>query len=127
MSMWRLNGPNSKLQLVSTKDIGKVAAEVFLDAGSDEYRNQSIALAGDEISPNEAADIFKKVTGREIPSTYSLVGRGLKWGLREQLGIMFDWFATDGFKVVLSETKRKYPYMKDFRQWLKEESAWKNT
>lgn len=125
MAMWRLNSPDSKLQLVSTKDIGKVAAEAFLNASSDKYRNQSIALAGDEIDVDEAARIFKEVVGREIPSTYSLVGRGLRWGLREQLGIMFDWFASDGFKVDLQETKRRYPFIKDFRAWLEEESAWK--
>lgn len=127
MAMWRLNGNDSKLQLVSTKDIGKVAAEAFLHANSDEYRNKSIDLAGDEINPDEAANIFKEVTGRNIPLTNSFVGRALKFGLREQLGIMFDWFATDGFGVDLAETRRRYPYMKDFRTWLETESAWKKS
>lgn len=125
MAMWRLNSPDPKLQLVSTRDIGKVAAEAFLHATSDRYRNRCIGLAGDEISSEDAARIFQEVVGEEIPSTYPFVGRALKWSLREQLGIMFDWFATEGFKVDVAETKQRYPFMKDFRTWLEEESAWR--
>jgi uncharacterized protein YbjT (DUF2867 family) len=127
MAMWKLNGSNSKLQLVSTKDIGKVAADAFLNASSEEYCNRSIALAGDEISFEEAAKTFKETTGQNVPLTNSFIGRALRFSLREQLGIMFDWFASDGFKVDVSDTKRRYPFMKDFRAWLEEESAWKKS
>ncbi|KAL8644321.1 MAG: hypothetical protein Q9210_007311 [Variospora velana] len=90
IAMWRLNGLDRKLQMISTTDIGKVAAEAFHNAESDEYRNKAISLAGDEISPNEAASIFKEETGKEIPSTFALVGRGLRIMLKEQLGIMLN-------------------------------------
>ena len=125
VSMWRLNGNSRKLQMISTKDIGKVAAEAFLNADKDEYRNTSVSLAGDELSPEQAAVIFKEVTGHEIPSTYSFVGSGLRWMLKEQLGLMFDWFLSSGFGVDVKAMRQRYPFMQDFKTWLAEESAWK--
>ncbi|CAI6336655.1 unnamed protein product [Periconia digitata] len=125
ISMWRLNGNQNKLKLISTKDIGKVAAEAFLKADQAQYKNKAIALAGDEISLDEAAKVFKEETGSTIPETFSFVGKGLKFALHEQLGIMFNWFKTDGFGVDAKQCKETYPFLKDFRAWLRTESAWK--
>ena len=125
VSMWRLNGYDSKLQLISTSDIGRIAAEAFMNADSDEFRNKAISLAGDELTPNQAAKVFKRVTGKEIPSTYWFVGVLIKWLLWEKLGIMFTWFKTDGFGADIPELKRRFPFMQDFETWLELESAWK--
>jgi hypothetical protein len=38
---------------------------------------------------------------------------------------MFDWFESDGFGVDVKATRKAYPFMKDFRQWLRTESAWR--
>lgn len=125
MAVWRLNGDDRRLQLIGAKDIGRVAAEAFLHAETEEYRNKAISLAADEISPNEAARVFKEVTGQEIPSTYSFVGSTLRFMLWEQLGIMFKWFVTHGFGADISTLRQRYPFMQDFRTWVAEESAWK--
>ncbi|KAK4543112.1 hypothetical protein LTR36_005889 [Oleoguttula mirabilis] len=125
VAMWRLNGDDRKLQLIGTKDIGKVAAEAFLNADTDEYRNKAISLAGDEISPREAATMFKEVTGQEIPSTYSFVGSMLRWMLWQHLGIMFNWFASNGFGADVKALRQRYPFLQDFKTWVAEESAWK--
>lgn len=124
-AIWRLNGPNNKLQFISTKDIGKIAAEAFLGAETKQFRNQSISLAGDEITLEEARQIFTEVTGQELLETYGFVARILKFILHEPLGTMFDWFKSDGFGVELGDLRKSYPYLKDFRQWLETESAWK--
>ncbi|KAL8955880.1 MAG: hypothetical protein Q9193_006419 [Seirophora villosa] len=112
VAMWRLNGLDRKLQMISTTDIGKVAAEAFQDAGSDQYRNKAISLAGDEISPNEAASIFKEETGKDIPSTFALVGRALRIMLKEQLGIMLQWFMTDDFGVDIGALRKSAEVIK---------------
>ncbi|KAK0335968.1 hypothetical protein LTR91_022881 [Friedmanniomyces endolithicus] len=125
VAMWRLNGLDRPLQQVSTTDIGLIAADAFLHADSEEYRNKAISLAGDELSPNDAARIFKEVTGQELPYTYPVVGRLLRWVAKEQLGLMFDWFVTDDFGVDVKALRKRYPFMQDFRTWLAEESAWK--
>jgi uncharacterized protein YbjT (DUF2867 family) len=125
IAMWRLNGSASKLKFVSTKDIGKVAAEAFLRADAPQYKNKAIALAGDEIALEDAAKVFREETGLRLPETFGLVGKGLRWALHEQLGIMFNWFKDVGFGVDVRESKREYPFLKDFRAWLRTESAWR--
>jgi len=67
VSMWRLNGLDRNLQMISTKDIGTVAAEAFLNASDERYRNTGISLAGDALTPRDAARIFKEETGQGNP------------------------------------------------------------
>lgn len=123
-AMWRLNGMDRKLQFISTKDIGRIAAEAFINADTPEYKNKAFSIAGDELSPNEAANIFKETTGQEIPNTYPFVGSLLRWGMKDQLGKMFDWFVAEGFGVDVKATRKQFPFMKDFKTWLETESAW---
>ena len=125
-AMWKQNG-DTKLQMISSKDIGRVAAEAFLKADSQDYKNKSISIAGDELSSNEAAKTFKDVTGQDIPYAYSFLGSLAKWMMSDELGKMFAWFVTTGFAADVGGVKRKYPFMKDFRAWLEEESAWRKT
>ena len=124
ISVWRLNGLDNKVQYISTKDVGKVAADAFINASSPDYKNQSISLAGDAITPRQAATIFKEATGKEIPSTYPWLAYALRWMLWEQLGIMFKWFVDEGFGTDIEATRKRYPYLKDFRAWVETESAW---
>ncbi|QIW96616.1 hypothetical protein AMS68_002134 [Peltaster fructicola] len=48
VAAWRQNGMDTKLQLISSKDIGRIAAEALLNADKDEYKNKSITIAGDD-------------------------------------------------------------------------------
>lgn len=126
-----LGSADTKLQLISTKDIGRVAAEAFLaiskDPSDPAYRNKSISLAGDDISPDDAAKVFKEVTGQEIPETYSFFGTLAKWVMSDELGKMFQWFKDTGYGVGVPALRQKYPFLKDFRKWLEEESAWRKS
>jgi hypothetical protein len=125
--MWQQNGLDTKLQLVSSKDVGRVAAEVFLKTQSNEnqYKNTAISIAGDSITPNEAAKTFKEVTGQELPYTFSVVGLGFKWMLPNEVGKMFAWFKNTGYDADVQALRKKYSFLLDFRKWVEEESAWK--
>ncbi|PPJ54595.1 hypothetical protein CBER1_06171 [Cercospora berteroae] len=128
ISMWRLNNePNStnKLQLISTSDIGRIAAQAFLHHSSPKYKNSAISLAGQELTLHEAQQTFQSVTGTPLPETYPVLARIIKWLLHEQLGVMFNWFKTNGFGAEIKTLREEYPFLKDFRTWLEEESAWK--
>lgn len=124
-SMWQLNGMDSKLQLVSAKDTGVLVADAFKNP--DTYTGQAISLATDELTLREANDIFKHVLGSDMPTTYPFVGRLIKLLLREQLGVMFDWFKTDGFGADPNAWKTRFPEMQDFEKWLREESRFKTS
>jgi uncharacterized protein YbjT (DUF2867 family) len=123
-TMWELNGMDRKLQLVSTVDVGIMAAHVF--KSPEEYVSKQFSLATDSLSPNEAQAIFKRVVGKDMPTTYHSVGSLLKWMLHKQLGIMFQWFVDIGFGADPKEYKSKYPEMQDFESWLKQSSSWKH-
>jgi len=123
-TMWELNGPDRKLQLVSTVDIGILAADAFKNR--EQYASKALNLATDSLSPNEAKAIFKKVVGKDMPTTYHFVGRLLRWMLHKQLGIMFQWFVDVGFGADPNQYKRKFPEMQGFEKWLKQSSGWKH-
>jgi len=122
-TMWRLNGVDRKLQLITTKDVGKIAADVFLNP--QRYRGKAISLAGDALSPAEANSIFKQQIGYDMPLTYDFVAQGLKWALYEQLGSMFDWFKEVGFGADGEKLRQDYPDLQRFETWLKETSAFR--
>lgn len=123
-TMWELNGLESKLQLVSTVDVGILAAEAFRNPA--DYKGKAVSLATDELTAAEARQTFKRLVGREVPTTYPILARFIKNVLlREQLGVMFDWFEDKGFGADPAAIRSMYPEMRNFEAWLKFSSAWK--
>ncbi|KAF2689179.1 putative NmrA-like family domain-containing protein 1, partial [Lentithecium fluviatile CBS 122367] len=118
-TMWKQVG-DKKVQFVSSTDVGRVAALAF--ENPEKYRGQAISLAGDELTQTEAAAIFKKQTGSDMPETFGFVGSVIKVVLQEQLGDMFVWFKEKGFGADVAALKKEYPFLMDFRMWLEKES-----
>jgi uncharacterized protein YbjT (DUF2867 family) len=122
-TMWELNGLESKLQLVSSVDIGLMGADAFRNPT--EYQDRAISFATDELTAAEAREVFGRVVGREIPTTYPILARTIKTLLREQLGDMFDWFKSDGFGADPAAMRARFPDAQNFEAWLRRSSAWK--
>ncbi|MCJ1366887.1 hypothetical protein MMC16_006018 [Acarospora aff. strigata] len=117
-AMWKSTlSPDRKLQLISTADIGYVAAQAFIHADEPTYKNAAIGLAGDELTFAEAGDVFKKVVGKPMPSTFGFLGQGLMWAMKD-LGIMFRWFETAGFRADIGMVKGLHPKIMNFAEWL---------
>ena len=121
-AMWSQMG-NVQLQLVSTKDIGRVACVVF--AEPDQYRNKAVSLAGDQLTQAQANDVFWKVYGRAMPRSYDFVGSMLQYMISD-LRLMFRWFTDVGYKADIAECRRVNPKMQDLETWLKEDSKFKS-
>lgn len=121
-AMWSNMG--KALQLVATRDVGIFASLAFTSPESFTYRNNAISLAGDEITQAQGSENFKKVFGREMPKSLSLVGHLVQFIVKE-LGTMFKWFADVGYKANLSECRKLNPSMQSFETWLREESKFK--
>jgi uncharacterized protein YbjT (DUF2867 family) len=121
-TMWKQVG-EKKVQYVSVTDVGKVATLAFEDPKK--YRGQAISLAGDALTQAEAAVIFKKQTGKDMPETFGFVGSAIKVVLREQLGDMFVWFKAKGFGANLSALRKEFPFLMDFKTWLEKESKFR--
>ena len=73
-----------------------MAAWAFIDANVDEFRNKTLSIASDSVTVAEARQRFARVLGEVMPMNYWWVAWVVKLVLREQLGTMLDWFATDG-------------------------------
>lgn len=118
--MWQQMG-TKKLQLVSTKDIGWFAANAFRHP--DEYRNQALTLAGDELEYEAADAVFKEVTGSPMEMTPCVIGSAVKFFKKDTVGDMFRWFEEFGYGADVGECRKVHPKMLDYRAWLTERST----
>jgi uncharacterized protein YbjT (DUF2867 family) len=122
--LMRLGKQDKKLQVIATSDVGVFGAQSFIKADSEQYKNQSIGLAGDELTFSELKTIFEKKTGKTLPTTYAFVASLIN-GMAKDLGYMFKWMRVVGFGVDIASLKKTNPGMKDFGTWLETESAWR--
>ncbi|MCJ1281560.1 hypothetical protein MMC26_000880 [Xylographa opegraphella] len=113
--MWQQISPK-KLQMVATKDIGWFGANAFLHP--EENRNRAWTIAGDELTQEEADAIFKEVMGTSMGIAPCVVGKGLKFAMKDTLGAMFQWFKDVGYGADIAECRRIHPEMQDYRTWL---------
>ena len=119
-AMW-LGMGEKRLQLVSTRDIGVFAAKAFAGYYNEEYRNQAMSLAGDDLTQPEANEVFWKVYGRSVPRTYGIWGSLLQYMVAE-IGTMFAWFKEEGYGADVQQCRRLNPKMQDLEAWLREDS-----
>ena len=111
-----------KLQVVATSDIGIFAAQALSDPESGNYKNKAIGLAGDDITQEEANQAMWEAKRRPMVQSYWFIASFLKWMVAD-LGLMFRWFENDGYGCDIEKCRKLNPEMKDFKTWLKEESA----
>lgn len=114
--------PNTKLQLVGTRDIGIFAAKALSDPSA--WSGKAVGLAGDELTLTEARDIFQRVVGKPLPQTWTILGRGMIWGMKE-MGDMFAFFEREGYGADIEALKREAP-VQNLETWLRDSSGWLN-
>lgn len=78
-------------------------------------------LAGDELNVEHARVAIKEATGEKLLETWRLVGKAIKTFV-PQMGIMFEWFRTDGCGVDIAALRREMPEMQNFKTWFREDS-----
>lgn len=110
--------PDTKLQLVSVHDIGVYAAAALTDPAK--WAGRAVGLAGDALTLDEAKEKFKKVTGKDLPQTWTFLAKLLLWAVGD-VGNMFSWFETVGYGVDIEARRKEIP-TQDFETWLKESS-----
>jgi hypothetical protein len=74
-------------------------------------------LAGDELTWAQAAEVYKKKTGREIPTTWEFIPNLMLWAIAD-VGLMFRWFYTDGFHADIQALRKKHPGLLDWARYL---------
>jgi len=120
-AMWRQVG-KKRVQLVAASDIGHFAAVALLEP--EKYSGKCIGIAGDELNFEEALAIFNKTMGYNMPTTFCAVGTVVKLAMPD-MGAMFKWFETGGYKVDIKKARELHPEMQDFATWLVKSSGFK--
>jgi uncharacterized protein YbjT (DUF2867 family) len=88
--------PDKPIHLITTKDMGRVAAYVLKN--SSEYIGQEIELAGDVLTPVEMAEAFSRVQG--IPVVYKQIPPWIfLLLLRKELFNLIKWYRTKGYQA----------------------------
>jgi uncharacterized protein YbjT (DUF2867 family) len=112
---------NIQLQLVATTDIGYFAAQALIKP--EEYKGRKLSLAGDELTYNQANQVFKEKLRKDMPTTFGFVG-WLLLKLVKELGLMFKWFAEVQYAADIKELKSIHPHLMTLGDWLEKESGW---
>ncbi|KAF2194409.1 NmrA-like family protein [Zopfia rhizophila CBS 207.26] len=119
VTSWKMAVKNKPLQVIAVRDIGFFGAQAFLRP--DEFKGRGISLAGDELTIDQMAQIFKKKTGRDLDWTYRFICSLLMWMVKD-FGIMFKWFYDVGYAANIAELKKMHPGLTNFETWLETES-----
>lgn len=116
--------PNKPLHLITTKDMGRVAAYVMKHASR--YIGREIELAGDMLTPKQMAEEFSRGQGRpvvykEVPPWIFLLL------LRKQLFNLIQWYRNEGYQADVQYLREEeFPgLLTTFREFL-EETHWAN-
>lgn len=113
-----------KLAMVGTKNIGRVAATVFLE--DDKYRGKAFPIVGDQMDFEEMQKIFRKTVGKDLQLAPGFLASFFKWAVSD-LGIMFAWFKKGGYAWDTQEARKAFPDLEDFATWLRDSSKFETT
>jgi len=106
----------TKLQMIAVEDIGKYAAQAFLE--HDKWTNLAVDIAGDDLSPEQAAPLLggalgKTVVAEEVPLE---VIRSFS----DDYAKMLEWFDKVGYDVDIAKTSAQYGIRATpFAEWVK--------
>ncbi|KAK4556888.1 hypothetical protein LTR86_005869 [Recurvomyces mirabilis] len=107
-------------QWIATHDIGVFASLAFKDPKT--YNHRALGLAGDELTSQQLSQAFKNATGQPMDGTFWFLGSFLKYMVAE-LGVMINWFGSDGYKADIAARKKEHPGLMDMETWIKTKSA----
>jgi uncharacterized protein YbjT (DUF2867 family) len=107
--------PETRLQMIAVDDIGGVVGTIFEHSGK--WQDRAFEIAGDELSMNELAQVFTRITGRHVQY------RQIPWDEFEaqaghEITIMYRWFQDTGYHVDIGAVRQEYPKLTTLDRWL---------
>ena len=116
--------PDKPIHLITTKDMGRVAAYVIKHPSK--YIGQEIELAGDVLTPNQMTEAFSNAQG--IPVVYKETPAWIFLLLfRKELFDLIQWYRTKGYQADVQRLREEeFPgLLTTFTEFL-EETNWAN-
>ncbi|KAH8101418.1 NAD(P)-binding protein [Cristinia sonorae] len=118
--------PDTKLQLVSADDIGRVAAAVFNNSNA--AISKILVLVGEALTYSEQDAAYLRGTGKHLPSIPNILGRiliamnGATKDLISDMERVHKLRVDDpaGYTAHLADARAIYPHMTTFEEWARE-------
>ncbi|OQE84120.1 hypothetical protein PENNAL_c0029G05803 [Penicillium nalgiovense] len=85
---------------------GEKASLAFMNP--EESKNHAFSLAGDELTFDQMSEIFKNLTGKDVPTTFR-IPVWLMMAAVKDLGVMFKWFWDEGYGADIPALKKLNP------------------
>ena len=112
VSPWFLNGdmlvtamkPTTKLQMIASDDIGRVAAQAFIRSA--DFAGKEIDLAGDVATMAETAAVLSQALGRKLTFMEIAIAEVRKNS--EDFALMLEWFASTGYSADIPAVERAF-------------------
>jgi uncharacterized protein YbjT (DUF2867 family) len=110
--------PETKLQMIAVRDIGKYGRAVFERHA--ELNGRDVDISGDELSGPEMAAVIGEITGRRI-DFHQVPIEQVRAG-SEDAAAMYEWFDEVGYNADIDEHAREFGIRPTrFREWAKEQ------
>ena len=110
--------PDTRLQMIAVRDIGKYGLRAF--ERQEAVNGRAIDIAGDELTGPEAAAILSEVIGRRI--TFESVPLAQVRASSEEFAIMYEWFDAVGYDADIEGTARELDVSPTrFSEWAAEQ------
>ncbi len=98
-------GKNFKWQTIAVEDIGKWVRGIL--SKPEKYKNQSINIAGEELTGIEMAMTLQKIVASErIQTNYLMIPRFAIKLLEYDIGLMADWIERSGYGADMNKLKK---------------------
>lgn len=112
--------PGKATQIIAVEDIAVFAALAFKDPKA--YLGRTIELAGDELTDEQAAQVFSKVIGRPV----SVIAPASRPGQNDdEAKASLNFFNGEAYTVDIPELRKIYPGLLTFEQYLRKH-GWEN-
>ena len=116
MTGWRDRMHGKHMQVVTTRDIGRWAAEGLVKPDRTNIRNEALSIASDELSFQDIDEIFKRKTGKGVPVTFGWLSALVIWSVKD-LNTMFGFINERDYGADLPWLKERLEPT-TFAQWL---------
>ncbi|GAB5590677.1 hypothetical protein Unana1_05577 [Umbelopsis nana] len=114
------NRPEVRVQAVGVRDIGRIAAEAFLNPV--EYNQQVIELSGEDLTGHETAAVFSKVSGQKYECKQMFL---FKLGFLQYLGSkyhkMANFWEKPGYSGDVKALRAQYPWLQTWEEYFQQE------
>jgi uncharacterized protein YbjT (DUF2867 family) len=112
--------PTTKLQMIASDDIGRFAAQAFVEA--ERWNGTQTDLAGDSVTMVEAADAVSDIVGRRI--TFEPISIEAVRESSDDFATMLEWFERVGYSADVAALVRNWGIRpRPLREWAREQAA----